>query len=137
MNLTVKTPPRPSGYLKRDLPRLNEWSNHLLSQLKAALSVVSSDDISSVKGDKIDISENAIKGTSVEITDDSVSVSIDGNVVFSVSPDGLFIRNSDESEYIRLKNDTINIKVAEIECDVLTASEADIAVLNGTETATS
>lgn len=137
MNLTVKTPPRLTGYFKRDIPRLNEWSNHLLSQLKAALSVVSSDDISSVKGDKIDISENAIKGTSVEITDDSVSVSVDGNVVFSAGPGGLLIRNSDESEYIRLENDTIRIKVSVIECDSLTASVADIAALNGTETTVS
>ena len=131
MNLTVKTPPRMSGYFKRDIPRLYEWSNHLLAQLKSTLSVVNSDDILSVKGDKIDISENGIKGSAVEITDNSLSVTVDGNAVFRTDPEGLYICNSDESEYIRLENDTISIKVSEIECDTLTASEAYITSLNG------
>ena len=130
MNLTAKAPPNPSGFYKRDILRLYEWADLLLAQLKAALSVVESDDITSVKGGKIDISESGISGTGVEITDDSLTVSIDGEPVFCVSPKGIIISNRDQSEYIKLTNDSLEINVRSIKCDELTASYAQIDSLN-------
>ena len=122
MNLTYRTPPDITGKTEADAAALNEWCRGLMAQLKALLQKIDGSNITSVGGGKIDLSGGGIKGQSIEITADGLTVTDGGNIIFKADSSGVTIQTADGSRYIKCSGSGLEIKAGAITCDSITAN---------------
>ena len=121
MSFAYRTPPSKTGYARQDAAALNEWCGGLLAQLKYIVDALEQGTVV-VNGDKISVAETPIVTPYITISADEVIINdADGNMIMRADNNGIRMQNADNTQFIEVMPNEINIVCNVIECESITS----------------